>query len=193
METGKKYRFSFTAGSLLLEEMKLVVDAMVGDGIDLNHLDAAVINKSRKSTSKREFGELKIRVAQLSERELRFFYDASEIEQIQIAFIVVVRSYEFIQDFLLQVAREKLETFDYILVDRDYNKFIDSVEMSHPEYMLLSASTKAKVKQVMFKIFEQAGFINSIKKRELSPYYLEDSVRNLLSVEGRIQDLRIFS
>ena len=193
METGKKYRFSFTAGSLLLEEMKLVVDAMVGDGIDLNHLDAAVINKSRKSTSKREFGELKIRVAQLSERELRFFYDASEIEQIQIAFIGVVRSYEFIQDFLLQVAREKLETFDYILVDRDYNKFIDSVEMSHPEYMLLSASTKAKVKQVMFKIFEQAGFINSIKKRELSPYYLEDSVRNLLSVEGRIQDLRIFS
>lgn len=193
METGKKYRFSFTAGSLLLEEMKLVVDAMVGDGIDLNHLDAAVINKSRKSTSKREFGELKIRVAQLSERELRFFYDASEIEQIQIAFVGVVRSYEFIQDFLLQVAREKLETFDYILVDRDYNKFIDSVEMSHPEYMLLSASTKAKVKQVMFKIFEQAGFINSIKKRELSPYYLEDSVRNLLSVEGRIQDLRIFS
>lgn len=193
METGKKYRFSFTAGSLLLEEMKLVVDAMVGHGIDLNHLDAAVINKSRKSTSKREFGELKIRVAQLSERELRFFYDASEIEQIQIAFIGVVRSYEFIQDFLLQVAREKLETFDYILVDRDYNKFIDSVEMSHPEYMLLSASTKAKVKQVMFKIFEQAGFINSIKKRELSPYYLEDSVRNLLSVEGRIQDLRIFS
>ena len=193
METGKKYRFSFTAGSLLLEEMKLVVDAMVGDGIDLNHLDAAVINKSRKSTSKREFGELKIRVAQLSERELRFFYDASEIEQIQIAFIGVVRSYEFIQDFLLQVAREKLETFDYILVDRDYNKFIDSVEMSHPEYMLLSASTKAKVKQVMFKIFEQAGFINSIKKRELSPYYLEDSVRNLLSLEGRKQDLRIFS
>jgi len=193
LETGKKYRFSFTAGSLLLEEMKLVVDAMVGDGIDLNHLDAAVINKSRKSTSKREFGELKIRVAQLSERELRFFYDASEIEQIQIAFVGVVRSYEFIQDFLLQVAREKLETFDYILVDRDYNKFIDSVEMSHPEYMLLSASTKAKVKQVMFKIFEQAGFINSIKKRELSPYYLEDSVRNLLSVEGRIQDLRIFS
>ena len=162
METGKKYRFSFTAGSLLLEEMKLVVDAMVGDGIDLNHLDAAVIYKSRKSTSKREFGELKIRVAQLSERELRFFYDASEIEQIQIAFIGVVRSYEFIQDFLLQVAREKLETFDYILVDRDYNKFIDSVEMSHPEYMLLSASTKVKVKQVMFKIFEQAGFINSI-------------------------------
>ena len=193
METGKKYRFSFTAGSLLLEEMKLVVDAMVGDGIDLNHLDAAVINKSRKTTSKREFGELKIRIAQLSERELRFFYDASEIEQIQIAFIGVVRSYEFIQDFLLQVAREKLETFDYILVDRDYNKFIDSVEMSHPEYMLLSASTKVKVKQVMFKIFEQAGFINSIKKRELSPYYLEDSVRNLLSVEGRIQDLRIFS
>ena len=173
--------------------MKLVVDAMVGDGIDLNHLDAAVINKSRKSTSKREFGELKIRVAQLSERELRFFYDASEIEQIQIAFVGVVRSYEFIQDFLLQVAREKLETFDYILVDRDYNKFIDSVEMSHPEYMLLSASTKAKVKQVMFKIFEQAGFINSIKKRELSPYYLEDSVRNLLSLEGRKQDLRIFS
>ena len=189
METGKKYRFSFTAGSLLLEEMKLVVDAMVGDGIDLNHLDAAVINKSRKTTSKREFGELKIRIAQLSERELRFFYDASEIEQIQIAFIGVVRSYEFIQDFLLQVAREKLETFDYILVDRDYNKFIDSVEMSHPEYMLLSASTKVKVKQVMFKIFEQAGFINSNKKRELSPYYLEDSVRNLLSVEGRIQDL----
>jgi hypothetical protein len=193
LDTGKKYRFSFTAGSLLFEEMKLVIDAMVGDGIDLNHLDSAVINKSRKTTSKREFGELKIRVAQLSERELRFFYDASEIEQIQIAFIGVVRSYEFIQDFLLQVAREKLETFDYILVDRDYIKFIDSVEMSHPEYTLLSASTKAKVKQVMFKIFEQAGFINSIKKRELNPYYLEDSVRNLLSVEGRIQDLSIFS
>lgn len=192
METGKKYRFSFTAGSLLFEEMKLVIDAMVSDEIDLNHLDAAVINKSRKTTSKREFGELKIRIAQLSERELRFFYDATEIEQIQLAFVSAVRSYEFIQDFLLQVVKEKLETFDYLIVDRDYNKFIDSVEMNHPEYTDLSVSTKAKVKQVMFKIFEQAGFINSIKKRELNPYYLEDSVRNLLSEGGRIKDLRIF-
>ena len=193
METGKKYRFSFTAGSLLFEEMKLVIEAMINDGFSLSALDSDVINKSRKTTSKREFGELKIRVAQLSERELRFFYDASEIEQIQLAFISAIRSYEFIQDFLLQVVKEKLETFDYSIVDRDYNKFINSVEMSHPEYTLLSASTKAKVKQVMFKIFEQAGFINSIKKRELNPFYLEDSVRNLLSVEGKIQDLRIFS
>jgi len=193
LETGKKYRFSFTAGSLLFEEMKLVIDAMVSAGIDVNALNSDVVNKSRKTTSKREFGELKIRVSQLSDRELRFFYEASEIEQIQLAFIAAVRSYEFIQDFLLQVVKEKLETFDYILVHRDYNKFIDSVELSHPEYKDLSASTKAKVKQVMFKIFEQAGFINSIKKRELNPFYLEDSVRNLLSVEGRIQDLRIFS
>lgn len=192
METGKKYRFSFTAGSLLFEEMKLVIDAMINDGVSLSALDPDVINKSRKTTSKREFGELKIRVAQLSERELRFFYDASETEQIQLAFIAAMRSYEFIQDFLLQVVREKLETFDYSIVDRDYNKFINSVEMNHPEYTGLSVSTKAKIKQVMFKIFEQAGFIHSIKKRELNPYYLEDSVRNLLSLEGRLKDLNIF-
>ena len=193
METGKKYRFSFTAGSLLFEEMNLVIDAMISDGVSLSALDPEIINKSRKTTSKREFGELKIRVAQLSERELRFFYDASETEQIQLAFIAAIRSYEFIQDFLLQVVREKLETFDYSIVDRDYNRFINSVEMNHPEYTDLSVSTKAKIKQVMFKIFEQAGFINSIKKRELNPYYLEDSIRNLLSVEGKTQDLRIFS
>ena len=193
METGKKYRFSFTAGSLLLEEIKLVIDAIAGDGRDLNDLDPSVINKTRKTTSKREFGELKIRVAHLSEKELRFFYDAREIEQAQYAFIAAIRSYEFIQDFLLQVVKEKLETFDYLIVDRDYNKFIDTIEINHPEYTDLSISTKAKVKQVMFKIFEQAGFINSIKKKELNPYYLEDSVRNMLSAEGRIQDLRIFS
>ena len=185
METGKKYRFSFTAGSLLFEEMKLVIDAMISDGVSLSALDPDVINKSRKTTSKREFGELKIRVAKLSERELRFFYDASETEQIQLAFIAAMRSYEFIQDFLLQVVREKLETFDYSIVDRDYNGFINSVEMNHPEYTDLSDSTKAKIKQVMFKIFEQAGFINSIKERELNPYYLEDSIRNLLTVEGK--------
>jgi hypothetical protein len=192
METGKKYRFSFTAGSLLLEELKLVIDAIAGDGRDLNDLDPSVINKTRKTTSKREFGELKIRVAQLSEKELRFFYDASEEEQIQLAFIAAIRAYEFIQDFLLQVVKEKLETLDYYIVDRDYNKFIDSIEINHPEYSDLSDSTKSKIKQVMFKIFEQAGFIHSIKKRELNPYYLEDSVRNLLSLEGRLKDLSIF-
>ena len=63
METGKKYRFSFTAGSLLLEELKLVIDVIAGDGRDLNDLDPSVINKTRKTTSKREFGELKIRVS----------------------------------------------------------------------------------------------------------------------------------
>ena len=173
--------------------MKLVIDAMISDGVSLSALDPDIINKSRKTTSKREFGELKIRIAQLSERELRFFYDASETEQIQLAFIAAIRSYEFIQDFLLQVVREKLETFDYSIVDRDYNRFINSVEINHPEYTDLSVSTKAKIKQVMFKIFEQAGFISSIKKRELNPYYLEDSIRNLLSVEGKTQDLRIFS
>ena len=193
METGKKYRFSFTAGSLLLEEMKLVVDAMVDGDVDLNDLDPIIIKKSRKTTSKREFAELKIRIAQLSLNELMFFYDAREDEQIQLAFIAAIRAYEFIKDFLLQVVKEKLETLDYYIVDRDYNKFIDSIEINHPEYSDLSDSTKSKIKQVMFKIFEQAGFIHSIKKRELNPHYLEDSVRNLLSLEGRLKDLSIFS
>jgi len=62
LETGKKYRFSFTAGSLLLEEMKLVVDAMAAGDVALNDLDHIIIKKGRRTTSKREFAGLKLRI-----------------------------------------------------------------------------------------------------------------------------------
>lgn len=130
METGKKYRFSFTAGSFLFAEMKLIIDPIVGDGVDANHLDAVSFDGNSKTSTKREFEELKVVVAQFSERVFRYFFGANEKAQLQLAWIAVLSSYQFFQDFFFHVVSEKLETSDYSTVEKEDNKSIQSVELT---------------------------------------------------------------
>ncbi len=168
-----RYDFSFTASSLRLNEMKIVAEAKV------NHRDidyARELGKGKASTGKRMLSEFNKRLSFLTKEEISLLLDDDLIAQKQMAYLSVCKAYGFIRDFVVEVLREKILVFDYEITDGDYLSFYRRKADLHPEMDNLTPITQKKVKQVTFKILEQAEIIDSTKSKMIQPQIADDAV-----------------
>ena len=142
-----KYKFSFTAASLRLNELVKVAKAANEKGIaDLKQLkDSGVVFASVKSrTTDREFREIRHRLEALTPEQLEVLIRGDLNSQKQIAFLAICRLYCFIRDFTIEVLRDKTLVFDYSINESDFNSFIDRRLNVHPELEAFSESTFKK-------------------------------------------------
>jgi hypothetical protein len=167
MRVKSTYRFSFTAASLMLSELIEYAKMMVSDNILIDDLASDTMNRERSKTNKREFAEILLRLKTLSSKELEILSNGTKDDQKLIAFIAFARAYSIFRDFINEVIHEKIALYDYVITDRDYNSFISRKSIDHDELNELADTTKAKIKQVMFKVLHQAGIINDIKNRSI--------------------------
>jgi hypothetical protein len=94
------------------------------------------------------------------------------------AFLAVCKHLAYIRDFTIEVIRDKVLMFDYQLNESDYNSFLNTKMISHPELEGFSSSTLKKAKQVMYRILEQSGIINNPKEKKiLHQILLQDVVK----------------
>jgi Putative inner membrane protein (DUF1819) len=167
LTTDNKYRFSFTAASLMVSEMVELSCKLVESGANVASLTADDHKRERAVTSKREFLEIQLRLATLTIRELEFLAEAKFEERKLLCLIAFGRTYGFFKDFIEEVLLEKVSLYDLHLADRDYFTFVNRKQIDHEELDQLANSTKKKIKQVVFKVLEQAGIIDSIKTRNI--------------------------
>ena len=173
----ERYDFSFTASSLRLNEMKIVAEAKV------NHRDidyARELGKGKASTGKRMLSEFNKRLSFLTTEEISLLLDGDLIAQKQMAFLSVCKAYGFIRDFVVEVLREKMLVFDYEITDGEYISFYRRKADLHPEMDNLTSITQKKVKQVTFKILEQAEIIDSAKSKMIQPQIVDDAVAKVI-------------
>jgi len=181
MSRPSKYILSFTAASLRLNEMvKVATAALDNAGGDLAMVkESGVVFSSVKTrTSDREFREVRKRLETLTTDQTAILIRGDLISQKQIAFLSICKRYTFIQDFAVDVIRDKVLVFDYQLNESDYKSFINSKLSLHPELEEFSESTLKKAKQVMYRILEQAGIINNPVDKQIQPQILQQDVIN---------------
>lgn len=189
--TTNKYRFSFTAGALLHEEMMLAANELIHQEFKLDRLSASVLNKDRGKTNKREFAEVALRLKTLENKEVEILAKGSLVISKQVALLACIRAYSFIRDFFTYVILDKVNLFDFSLTERDYISFVRNRELDHPELEALADSTKYKVKQVLFKILDQAELIDSIKSKHINPNFLEPRLGAWLAEQGKLNEVKL--
>lgn len=175
-----KYRFSFTAASLLLNELVAFSKIIVEEGVRLEDLKPELMNRERSKTNKREFAELFLRLKVLDGRLMEKLVYGTQDDQKQIAIVAFGRTYDFFKDFIEEVVLEKMSLFDFNLEDRDYNAFINRKSVEHEELDQLADTTKHKIKQVLFKVMEQGGLIDNIKDRNIIRPVVDRSVERVI-------------
>lgn len=180
MAVGEKYRFSFTAASLMVSEMVQLSCKLVESGANVQSLIADDLKKERAVTSKRELSEIQLRLATLTKRELEFLTEAKYEERKLLCLIAFGRTYGFFKDFIEEVVLEKVLLFDFHLTDRDYFTFVNRKQIDHEELELLADSTRKKIKQVVFKVLEQAGIIDSVKTKNIQVPHIGRSFEKLI-------------
>ena len=153
-----KYDFSFTAISLRVAEMALVAKHKY----EKTEFDVSQeIGKGKSSTAKRFISTINKRLNTVTNKQLQILANGDRIQQTQMAFLSVCKAHKFIRDFVVEVVREKYLIYDYQITDGEYLGFYRRKSDLYPEMISLTDSTQYKVRQVTFKILEEAEIIVS--------------------------------
>lgn len=169
----------------MVDEMVTMAKFMLDNKLSLDKLDSSVLNKERQATSEREFLELSIRFEKLSNREIEALSTMTLENQRLLCFISCLRTYDFIKEFMEEVVLINIQLLKYTLDDLDYTVFFNRKALEYNQIESLSDSTKYKVKQVTFKMLEQAGLIDSVYSRKIIIPYLSPQLDDLLSTEDK--------
>ena len=151
----------------------------------------AEFKSDKGTTNKRMVSEFKKRIDNLTHDQQILFVDGDFSTQKHVAFLSACKSYSLLRDFVIEVVREKFLIMDFILTDTDYLSFIRRKEVDHDELAELTDQTQGKVKQVIFKILEQAGIIDNIKNKEIQLQLLDGSTKRVI-IEDNPDWLKVF-
>lgn len=191
----KKYKFSYTAASFMLNETVKIASLF----LELNDWDKVqrmvitnnILQKKTVASMIRMFKELKLRLELLSKQELEILVNGNYNEQSQINLLAICKAYRFIEEFITEVLRDKILTFETLLLDMDYYKFVAEKEVKIPKLEKLSDTTKMKLKQVMYGILESGGIITTEDSRRINSLIVSKKVIQAV-VEDEPNYLKIF-
>lgn len=192
----EKYRFSFTAASLRTEEMARLARLHVKEGIKAEDLQQAILEDGvvlgqKKNTTKRELFEFELRLETLTNTQRELLATGDLDTQRQVSFLAVCKLYRYIREFVLEALCEKVAIYDNQLNEGDYFRFFNGKADQYEEIDQLAESTQYKIKQVTFKMLEQAGLIDNITDRQILPQFLDGQVERSI-VQENPQYLKFF-
>jgi predicted transcriptional regulator len=185
-----EYSFSFTGSNaqlqitcILAREYLRLLDwektkTIVGD--------QNLMNKVKKSTFIREFREIRKRLVLLTPSQIDLVANGSSDESKAMVFLSVIKLYSFIREFYIEVVRRKYMFFENAITAIDFNEFVKSKAVSHPELSSLTDSSMSKVRTVLFRMLEETNMINSVKDGLiLKPYLSNDAISAITGDDPR--------
>lgn len=179
------YIFSFTALALRLNDtIRFYEQWKQQEGISHTIPGNLKNGKANTATLKRQHQEYLRRINALTESQKPLLLSADYDTARQIAFLAVCKAYGFIRDFTVEVMRSKVEVFDFELTQGDIQGFINRKSLTHPELENSSENTRKKAVQVMLRILEEAGLIDSVKSLRILPQLVSHEVASAVAEEN---------
>ncbi|MEA3491338.1 MAG: DUF1819 family protein [Campylobacterota bacterium] len=193
-----KYILSYTTAALSSYESEVIAGLCLDEGdwstVRKSVLEENVLQKGSLTGRERLFIELQKRLDTLTPEQLAFYADASSSDAKSLTMLSCFKLYGFIYDFATEVMRKKLLLFDFQVLNSDYESFYDSKAVSFENLNTISEATQKKLKQVMFKMFEQAGFIDSVKTKNIQkPYLSEELIKLIVQDDPRYLSAFLYS
>lgn len=139
-------------------------------------IEGNYLQKGTLSTRKREFAELKKRLSAVNDDWIDFSKNATSDEMRLFVLFLCAKSYRLIFEFLSEIVRVKILTFDYKISNSDYERFIESKRANSEKLQKCTDLTLAKIKQVIFKILEQTKLIDDIKTKNIQKPYVSQEL-----------------
>ena len=179
-----KYTFSFTGASALISETLVIVEEyqILKDwkAAEKSLFDKNLMHKVKQTTFKREFFEIKKRLSHLTPDQMNVMIYGGFDDAKAIILLSLVKTYAYLNDFIIEVIRNKFLVCDYELAESDYTRFYESKYLHHPELVEITEITANKVKQVVLKLLEQVGLITHIKNGSIIKPLLSSKVLDVI-------------
>lgn len=159
----KRYSLSFTTGSLFHRE-SVELAALYLELSDWTKVRETVITGNllqtrTLNTLKRVCREIISRLKTLSHSGLKLLVHGNDQEQAYLLWIAVCHRYRLIAEFATEVLRERFLSLKTSLTNEDFDLFFNQKAEWHNELEQIATSTRAKLRQVLFKMLRQANLL----------------------------------
>ena len=158
------YKLSFTSASLYVSDSIKIASIYLKNGdwssAKEEVADNNVLQYETISSSTRISRELRQRLQTLTQEQLELLVEGTQPEQKQLLWLAVCRCYAFIQEFAVEVLREKFLKMDLELTELDYDAFFNREADWHEELDQLTDTTRDKLKQVLFRMLREGDLIS---------------------------------
>mgnify|MGYP005845636127 CR=1 FL=1 len=192
--TKKRYRMSFAVGGLLLNESVEVArlhspDATWEDTVRLA-MDEGVTTLPKSASNRRTLREISNRLLTLSENERTFLVDqADRVDRQALLWLATCRAYRFIREFAVEVIGERYLSYQYDLPLDSFDILLEAKAEWDQGLASLSPSTRAKLRQILFRMMREAGVIS--QDGQIQAALLSQRLRTMIE-ERTPEDLAVF-
>ena len=155
------YNLSFTAASLRPELMRIAAEIFLVCG-DWDEAKRRILAtnafqcRASRSAARLE-RELRQRLQLLTLPQIHLLAKASAEDRAAVSWLAVCKRSAFLRDFAAGLLRDKLEAHDPVLRRSDYESYLELQTIAHPSLGTVTPSSKAKIRQVLFKMVQEAG------------------------------------
>lgn len=162
--TSTRYNMSFTTGGLFYSESLRVLEIHQKERDWRKTRDCVLVDNivqaRTRSSAVRKVREVCFRLKNLTDQQLKLLFAGTTQEQLYLLWVAVCKKHSFITEFAIKVMREKFLRMDLLLEPADYEVFFQDKAEWHEELERLTDSTKAKLRQVLFKIMREAEILS---------------------------------
>jgi len=158
------YLMSFGTGGLYINESAAVAglhdvvrdwDATLGAA-----LERGVFPVRKASSARRSVREIVNRLRCLTPAELTLLIEGERNEQCALLWLATCRAYRFIREFAIEVLSDRFLTLRTELTYDDFDTFLSAKEEWSPKLATLSASTRAKLRAVLFRLMRESEILS---------------------------------
>lgn len=160
----ERYRLSFTTGGLFVRESEDIARRFLRGGT-WDQTRAAVrlengLQVRTAAASLRISKEVISRLEMLRREEVEFLINCSYSDRACLLWTAVCRRYEFVKEFAQELLRENYVLMRGQVTLSNFDAFLNSKALWHEELDQLAKSTQSKLRQNLFRMMREAGFIN---------------------------------
>jgi hypothetical protein len=162
------------------EVMKRYLEYKDWDKVKDLVIEENIMQKQSVSSRKRVFAEIKRRIESLTSNQLEFINEANSSDIRNLVFLSILKTYRFIFEFMAEVISKKVLMFDYKILNSDYETFFESKKYAVEQLENITEATQYKLKQVLFRILEEAMVIDNTKSKNILKPHLSGEVIELI-------------
>lgn len=184
-----RYKFNFTAGSAMLNEMQSVAEELVACDGDWSQTAEQVMSKNlmhkeKPSTNRRYFSLMQERLRELNDDELKLLIEGAMPVKRQMILLAICKSHSLVFDFISEMIRELFYSQNEKVTPAHFNEFFHTKKYEHPELEEVTENTVYKMRQVLFLILEQLEIIESRKTGIINRPYLSQTVEETITKDN---------
>jgi hypothetical protein len=177
-----RYNAKITVGGLMAAEGRIVAKLMADGALNDAHKwkraiqTENVLQKRSPRTAHRQADLIAQRLRAFNTDGLTLVANGSRDTSRQLLLAATLVHSNLLSDFFTEVLKPKHRQFEPQLSHQDWHSFFAECIQRQPDLDTFSDSTKAKLREIAWKVLREAGYISSVRSPTLSPIVLTTEV-----------------